>query len=98
MAEFSAGLQTQQEERHVILLLLTSSGGKFYEFFNTVALAVPPLTVKNRGCMLSRSCVLNLKNTVNCTTLKGLKGVHVQILSLMHCFPGIGSDICRVPV
>ena len=29
---------------------LASSGGKFYEFFMTFALAIPPLTVKNRGC------------------------------------------------
>ena len=28
---------------------LTSSGGKFYEFFMTIALAIPPLTLKNRG-------------------------------------------------
>ena len=41
MAEFSAGLQTQQEERYVI-----SSGGRFYEFFMTVAPAIPHLTVK----------------------------------------------------
>ena len=36
---------------------LTSSGGKFYEFFMTVALAIPPLTVKNReGCACSGQC------------------------------------------
>ena len=31
---------------------LTSSGGKFYKFFMTVVLAVPPLTVKNRQVRL----------------------------------------------
>ena len=31
-------------------------GGKFYKFFMTVALAIPPLTVKNRPCALIRSC------------------------------------------
>ena len=36
---------------------LTSYGGKFYEFFMTVALAIPPLTVKNRPCALIRACV-----------------------------------------
>ena len=30
----------------------------------TVALAVPPLSVKNRGCALNRSCALNWRNTV----------------------------------
>ena len=49
MAEFSAGLQTQQEERYVILLFLLLLGGSFYELFITIALAIPPLTVKNRG-------------------------------------------------
>ena len=49
MAEFSAGLQTWQEERNVILLFLLLLGGGFYEFFMTIALAIPPLTVKNRG-------------------------------------------------
>ena len=29
-----------------------SSGGKFYRFFVTVALAVPPLTMKNRPMCL----------------------------------------------
>ena len=31
---------------------LTSSGGKFYKFFMTVVLAVPPLTVKIRDVHL----------------------------------------------
>ena len=36
---------------------LTSSGGKFYEFFMTTGLAIPPLTVKNRGgCAYSGPC------------------------------------------
>ena len=48
MAEFSAGLQTQQKERYAILLFLLL-GGSFYEFFMTIALAIPPLTVKNKG-------------------------------------------------
>ena len=30
----------------------------------TVALTVPPLTVKNRGCALNRSCALNRKSMV----------------------------------
>ena len=30
----------------------------------TVALAIPPLTVKNRPCALIRSCALNCKNMV----------------------------------
>ena len=63
MAEFSAGLQTRQEERYVILL--TSSGGKFYEFFMTIGLAIPPLTVKNKeGGVLIRDLALNQANTV----------------------------------
>ena len=49
MAEFSAGMQTRQEERYVILLFLLLLGGSFYEFFMTIALAIPPLTMKNRG-------------------------------------------------
>ena len=43
---------------------LTSSGGKFYKFFTTFALAIPPLTVKNRPCALIWACALNRKNTV----------------------------------
>ena len=34
---------------------LTSSRGKFYEFFMTIPLAIPPLTVKNRGDALNRA-------------------------------------------
>ena len=34
------------------LAFLTSSGGKFYKFFMRVALAVPPLTMKNRHVRL----------------------------------------------
>ena len=45
IAEFSAGLQTRQEER-CDFAFLTSSRGKFYEVFMTIALAIPPLTVK----------------------------------------------------
>ena len=30
----------------------------------TVALAIPPLTLKNRPCALIRACALNQKNTV----------------------------------
>ena len=30
----------------------TSSWGKFYKFFMTIGLAIPPLTVKNRGVRL----------------------------------------------
>ena len=58
MAEFSAGLQTRQEERYVILLFLLLLGGKFYEFFMIIALAIPPLTVKNREgvCAYSGRC------------------------------------------
>ena len=52
MAEFSAGLQTLQEERYVISLFLLLLGGKIYEFFMTVALAIPPLTMKNRPVRL----------------------------------------------
>ena len=43
---------------------LTFSRGKFYEIFMTVALAIPPLTVKNSPCALIRACALNRKNTV----------------------------------
>ena len=52
VAEFSAGLQTRQEEKYVISLFLLLLRGKFYKFFMTVALAVPPLTVKNRHVRL----------------------------------------------
>ena len=43
---------------------LTSSGGKF---LITIALAIPPLTVKNRGGggALTRDCALNWANTVS---------------------------------
>ena len=56
MAEFSVGLQTRQEERYVILLF----------FFITIALAIPPLTVINRGegGALIRDRALNQTNTV----------------------------------
>ena len=47
MAEFIAGLQTRQEERYVIPLYLL-----LYKFFMTVALAVPPLTMKYRDVCL----------------------------------------------
>ena len=59
MAEFSAGMQTRQKERYVILLFLLLMGGKFYDFFMTIALAIPPLNVKNRGggrCAYSGPC------------------------------------------
>ena len=42
MAEFSTCLQTRQEERYVILL----------EIFMAVALAIPPLILKNRPVRL----------------------------------------------
>ena len=42
----------------------TSSGGKFYEFFMTVALAIPPHLVKNRPSAIIWACALNRKNTV----------------------------------
>ena len=66
MAEFSAGLQTRQEERYVILLFLLLQGGSLNEFFMTIALAIPPLTVKNRGGggALIRDRALNRANTV----------------------------------
>ena len=65
MAEFSAGLQTRQEVRFVILLFLLLLGGKFYEFFMTIGLAIPPLTVKNSGGgALIRDRALNRANTV----------------------------------
>ena len=38
---------------------LTSSGGKFYKFFMTIGLAIPLLTVRNRGgggCTYSGPC------------------------------------------
>ena len=43
------------------LAFLTSSGGRFYM---TGALAVPPLSVKNRGGAVHRLCATNQKNTV----------------------------------
>ena len=46
------------------LAFLTSSGGKFYAFFMTIALAIAPLTVKNRGDALIRDRALNQANTV----------------------------------
>ena len=40
----------------------------------TVSLAIPPLTVKNRPCVLIRTCALNQKNTVNViSTYYGIK-------------------------
>ena len=51
---------------------LTSSGGggggKFYEFFITFGLAIPPLTVKNRGDALIWDHALNRANTVRYLT------------------------------
>ena len=64
----SAGLLTQQEERYVILLFLLLLGGGFYMFSMTIALAIPPLTVKNRGDAPIRGCALNRPNTVDMTS------------------------------
>ena len=64
MVIFSAGLQTRREERYVISLFILLLGGSFTRFFMTFALAVPPLTVKNRGCALIWVCALNRANTV----------------------------------
>ena len=49
MAQFSATLHTRQWERYVTLRFLVLLGGSFTSFFMTIALAIPPLTVKNRG-------------------------------------------------
>ena len=49
MAEFSAGLQKRQEGRYVILLFLLLLGGVSRVFTMTIGLAIPPLSVKNRG-------------------------------------------------
>ena len=47
------------------LLFLLLLGGSFYEFFMTIALAIPPLTLKNRGGgALIRDRALNRANTV----------------------------------
>ena len=56
---------------------LTSSGGKFYEFFMTVALAIPPLTMKNRPCALIQACALNWKNTVYQISILNRKKYHI---------------------
>ena len=68
MAEFSAGLHTGQEERYVTLRFLLPLGGSFTSFFMTIVLAIPPLTVKNRGVgvggALIQDRVLNQANTV----------------------------------
>ena len=53
---------------------LTSSGRKFYEFFVTFVLVIPPLTMKNRACVLIWACALNWKNTV------------IELLSKIHCY------------
>ena len=65
MAEFSAGLQTWQEKRYVILLFLLLLGGSF-TILMTFGLAIPPLTVKNRGGgdELIRDRALNWANMV----------------------------------
>ena len=47
MAELNAVFQTQQEERYVIRFSYF-----FWGFYMTVALAVPPLYVKNRDVRL----------------------------------------------
>ena len=39
----------------MILLFLLLLGGSFYKFFMTIALAIPPLTMKNRGDALIRA-------------------------------------------
>ena len=41
----------------LFLLLLGGGGGgggKFYEFFMTLVLAIPPVTMKNRPCALNQ--------------------------------------------
>ena len=58
MAEFSAGFPTRQEERYVILLFLLLG------FFMTIAMAIPPLTLKNSGDALIWDRALNRANTV----------------------------------
>ena len=50
MAEFSADLQTRQEERYVTWRFLLL-GGSFTSFFMTIALAIPPLTIKIGVCL-----------------------------------------------
>ena len=51
--------------------LLTSSGGKFYEFFMTMKLAIPALTVKNRaGGVLIQDCALKLAIKFPCSQTK----------------------------
>ena len=64
MADINTSFQTRQEERYVISLFLLLLGGSFTRFFKTVLLAVPPLTLKNRGCVLNQSFKLNRKNVV----------------------------------
>ena len=62
--ELNAGLQTRQKERYVILFF-NSSGGRFYIRISSNALALPPLSVKNRGGGgVNRLCAFNRKNTV----------------------------------
>ena len=48
----------------MISLFLLLLGGSFTWFFMTFALAVPPVSVKNRGCALIWVCALNRANTV----------------------------------
>ena len=62
--EFSAGLHTRQEERYVTLSFLLLLGGSFTSFFMTIALAIPPLTVKIRGGVLIQDRALNQANIV----------------------------------
>ena len=88
MAEFSAGLQTRQEERYVILLFLLllggGGGGEFYEFFMTIGLAIPPLTVKNRGDTLIWDRALNIRQ---------IRYI-IRYISTSHCSPFILS-VCK---
>ena len=64
MVEFSAGLQDTARGKVCDFAFPTSSGGKFYKFFMTIGLAIPPITVKNRGDALICDLVLNRANTV----------------------------------
>ena len=52
MAEFSADLHTRQEETYVTLRFLRLLWGSFTSFIMTIALAIPPVTVNNRGVRL----------------------------------------------
>ena len=90
MAEFSAGLHTRQEERYVTLRFLLPLGGIFTSFFMTIALAIPPLTVKNKGDAFIQDRALNRANTVRMKVVVVMMMVMLMMIVVGDDYDGDG--------